>query len=137
MYPEADSTVPLAVTVTYPLIPIHTNKYCAGYTQHILDTKKTVEDCLNWVKNADPTAGYFFWRPDGNYHCSPCPPAYGGTTAGLSGSDTETCDVYDMQTDKKYVRIGAETAKFAMPEFTLDPKYACPLLTERKLSSTP
>ena len=36
----------------------------------------------------------------------------------------------------QYVKVGVETAKFFMPQFILDPKYACTLSSERILSST-
>ena len=55
---------------------------------------RTTVDCYNWLKKADPTAKYFFFRPTGNFHCSSCPPTYKGTREGLSGND---CDVFEMQ----------------------------------------
>ena len=54
---------------------------------------KTVEDCYNWVKKADPTARYFSFRSSDNHHCSPCGPSYRGTNFGLVDSNM---DVYDM-----------------------------------------
>ena len=59
---------------------------------------KTVEDCSNWAKKADPTARYFTFRTSGDYQCAPCGKSYRGTTDGLADMDM---DVYDMTPNEK------------------------------------
>jgi hypothetical protein len=39
---------------------------------------------MNWVRRVAPHIRYFFFRQEGNYHCSPCPWHYKGSTSGTS-----------------------------------------------------
>jgi hypothetical protein len=48
------------------------NRYCTGYKKSNMKLRSVVA-CLNWVAKADPYVGFFFFRSEGNYHCSPCP----------------------------------------------------------------
>jgi hypothetical protein len=43
---------------------------------------RSLHACLRWVRNVDPYTQYFFFRHEGNYHCSPCPKSYRGGTSG-------------------------------------------------------
>jgi hypothetical protein len=55
------------------------NRYCTGYKKPAFN-HRTVENCGTWVRSTagDPYARYFFFREEGNYHCSPCPQTYRG-----------------------------------------------------------
>ena len=89
---ETDKVNNLKYTKIYP------NKNCLDRPLYILNTIKTVEDCYDWAKKADPTARYFTFRTSGNYHCSPCGKSYEGTLlTGLADSDM---DVYDTKVYK-------------------------------------
>jgi hypothetical protein len=57
------------------------NRYCTGYKKSAFN-HRTVINCANWVKKVDPYARFFFFREQGNYHCSPCPRSYRGGNAG-------------------------------------------------------
>jgi hypothetical protein len=57
------------------------NRYCTGYKKSDFK-KRTVEQCLAWVRSVDPSAKHFFFRSEGNYHCSPCPSSYAGSNTG-------------------------------------------------------
>jgi hypothetical protein len=59
---------------------IHIHRYCSGYkkTTH---GYRNVQQCGNWVKKVDPEARFFFFRHQSNWHCSPCPLYYTGSTA--------------------------------------------------------
>jgi hypothetical protein len=39
---------------------------------------RSVVACMNWVRRISPHSQYFFFRSEGNYHCSPCPYWYKG-----------------------------------------------------------
>lgn len=54
-------------------------RYCTGYRKSIF-SKRSPNQCMNWVRKVDPWARFFFFRSEGNYHCSPCPTRYTGGT---------------------------------------------------------
>jgi len=53
---------------------------------------RTVEACGTWVKSVDFDAKYFFFREEGNYHCSPCPQTYRGHRT--SGTGHQNSKIY-------------------------------------------
>ena len=61
---------------------------------------RNIEECYNWVKQKDPTARYFFFRPQSNWHCSPCESTYLGGTLGLKDNNI---DVNEIQNDAVYL----------------------------------
>jgi hypothetical protein len=60
---------------------IHRHRYCRGYKKTIY-SHRTVENCGTWVRQIDPYTRYFFFRAQSNWHCSPCPQTYRGSTGG-------------------------------------------------------
>jgi hypothetical protein len=48
------------------------NRYCTGYRKSNMGTRSVIA-CMNWVQRIAPHARFFFFRSEGNYHCSPCP----------------------------------------------------------------
>jgi hypothetical protein len=67
------------------------NRYCVGYKKSAFN-HRSVTACMNWVKSVDGSAKHFFFRHEGNYHCSPCPSSYVGTDArtGFQNSNIYT-----------------------------------------------
>jgi hypothetical protein len=59
------------------------NRYCTGYKKSNMK-HRTIYACANWVRSVDREARYFFFRHEGNYHCSPCPLSYRGGNAGTA-----------------------------------------------------
>jgi hypothetical protein len=57
------------------------NRYCKGYKKSAFN-HRSVKACGDWVRSVDRTARFFFFREEGNYHCSPCPSSYNGGNAG-------------------------------------------------------
>jgi hypothetical protein len=55
-------------------------RYCTGYKKSAFN-HRTVEACGAWVRSVDREARYFFFRDQSNWHCSPCPLNYDGSTA--------------------------------------------------------
>merc|ERR1711881_444056 len=53
------------------------NRYCTGYKKSAFNHRNVIA-CANWVRKIDVYARYFFFREEGNYHCSPCPRTYTG-----------------------------------------------------------
>jgi len=56
---------------------VSNNRYCHGYKKSAFN-HRNVSACANWVKSVDREARYFFFRHEGNFHCSPCPQSYKG-----------------------------------------------------------
>lgn len=67
--------------VSYKWAPYYSrtayNRYCTGYKKSAFN-HRTVNACGAWVKSVDVDARHFFFREEGNYHCSPCPDSYTG-----------------------------------------------------------
>jgi len=55
------------------------NATCNGYNKD-KDTYKlrTLEACEAHIRKELPTAKYFFFRPEDNWHCAPCPASFTG-----------------------------------------------------------
>jgi len=71
----------------------YTNRYCTGYKKTATN-HRTVEACANWVRQVDREAEYFFFRMQSNWHCSPCPMRYKGTTAGTRVDNRTTIMIF-------------------------------------------
>jgi hypothetical protein len=71
------------------------NRYCGGYkkTNHKL---RSIDACGRWVRQVDPEARYFMFRLSGNFHCSPCPMYYNGSTTGTH-ADNSIMHIYRIQ----------------------------------------
>jgi hypothetical protein len=68
---------------------ISNNRYCTGYKKSAFNHRSVVA-CANWVKGIDKEARWFFFRHEGNYHCSPCPMSYRGhPTTGTARQNSE------------------------------------------------
>lgn len=48
---------------------------------------------------------YFLFRPEGNYHCSPCPSTYTGGTQGLTGTDCNVWKILSSLDLATYTRV--------------------------------
>ena len=57
---------------------------------------RTVADCAAWSAKADPSAKHFFFREEGNYHCSPCPLSYKGHATQGTGYQNSKIYTYDI-----------------------------------------
>jgi len=70
------------------------NRFCHNYKKSAFN-HRSVEACMNWVKSVDRSARYFFFRQEGNYHCSPCPSTYNGGNAktGVQNSHIYTYEI--------------------------------------------
>jgi FPC/CPF motif-containing protein YcgG len=68
-------------------------RYCTGYKKSAFN-HRTVEACGKWVKSVDDEARYFFFREEGNYHCSPCPPSYKGHPTTGTGHQNSRIYIY-------------------------------------------
>jgi hypothetical protein len=65
------------------------NRYCTGYKKSAFNHRSVVA-CAKWVMSVDKEARWFFFRHEGNYHCSPCPLSYRGhATTGTSYQNSE------------------------------------------------
>jgi hypothetical protein len=71
------------------------NRYCTGYRKSIF-SKRNVNACMSWVKQVDPHARYFFFRHEGNYHCSPCPKSYTGHATTGTGYQNSRLYIYEI-----------------------------------------
>jgi hypothetical protein len=71
------------------------NRYCGGYKKRAYN-HRSIEACGRWVMSVDREAKYFMFRLSGNYHCSPCPMYYNGSTSGTHG-DNSIMHIYRIQ----------------------------------------
>lgn len=71
------------------------NRYCTGYRKSIF-SKRSVNSCMNWVKQVDPHARWFFFRSEGNHHCSPCPQSYKGHPTIGTGRQNSRIYIYEI-----------------------------------------
>jgi len=69
------------------------NRYCTGYKKSAFN-HRSVPACANWVKKIDREARWFFFRHEGNYHCSPCPLSYRGHATTGTGYQNSEIYVY-------------------------------------------
>jgi hypothetical protein len=59
---------------------------------------RTVEKCAEWVRNVDPSARWFFFRRQSNWHCSPCPSSYRGSkTTGTAEDRNTRISIYEFR----------------------------------------
>jgi hypothetical protein len=58
---------------------VHHHKYCRGYKKSAFN-HRTIDACGRWVRSVDKEARFFMYRLNSNFHCSPCPMYYTGTT---------------------------------------------------------
>jgi hypothetical protein len=66
---------------------IHDHRYCGGYKKSAFN-HRTIESCGKWVRSVDKEAKHFFYRLNSNFHCSPCPMYYTGSTAHTHGDNS-------------------------------------------------
>jgi hypothetical protein len=71
-----------------------TNKYCRGYKKSLF-SHRTIHACGQWVRRVDPEAKYFMYRLNSNFHCSPCPMYYTGSTANTV-NDGSYMNIYQI-----------------------------------------
>jgi len=76
------------------------NRYCTGYKKSAFN-HRSVENCGNWVKSVNASAKYFFFRQEGNYHCSPCPASYTGHPTTGTGYQNSKIYTYRFLTSHK------------------------------------
>jgi hypothetical protein len=57
---------------------------------------RSVIACLNWVAKVNPYVQYFFFRSEGNYHCSPCPASYRGHPTTGTASQRSRIYIYQI-----------------------------------------
>jgi len=81
------------------------NRYCTNYKKSAMN-HRTVEKCMAWVQKVDPSAKHFFFRQEGNYHCSPCPSSYSGTNARTGVQNSQ---IYTYEITKKLVEAAVKT----------------------------
>jgi hypothetical protein len=74
---------------------IHIHRYCTGYKK-TSTSHRTVSNCANWAKSVDPEAKYFFFREQSNWHCSPCPLYYNGSTANTAEDKNTRIMIYKI-----------------------------------------
>jgi hypothetical protein len=63
------------------------NRYCGGYKKTNYK-HRSIDACGRWVRQVDPEAKYFMYRLSGNFHCSPCPMYYNGSTTGTHADNS-------------------------------------------------
>jgi FPC/CPF motif-containing protein YcgG len=74
---------------------IHIHRYCTGYKKTATN-HRNVTNCANWVKSVDPEARYFFFREQSNWHCSPCPLYYNGSTTNTAEDKNTRIHIYKI-----------------------------------------
>jgi len=72
---------------------ISRNRYCTGYKKSNMG-HRSVLSCLRWVRQVAPHVQYFFFREEGNYHCSPCPWTYKGHPTSGTGYQNSLIFIY-------------------------------------------
>jgi hypothetical protein len=71
------------------------NRYCTGYKKSNMGTRSVLA-CLAWVQTTAPWARYFFFREEGNYHCSPCPDRYKGHRTSYTSYQNSLIFTYEI-----------------------------------------